>query len=403
MEKADDETLAQVGRKYNLPPDLIKAGVHGLRREDYLMGTSKWWPVLSQWNEQYEEAKYSVERAVAYRARTSWDLIAYLAVAASAVIGLVFFASLGVAISGISVTIGLFIALYRRSEDWNVKVEDEIRKAEAAGYPQIARDFMRMAESNPLLSYYLFRRFSKERAPHIAADFVEVTRDEKGNPVPVFLVHENVDVEYERRVAEIQPGIDFLDNPFKRVRLDLKDQKSECVVQLIIVSLKNSNLPLSENVAGCRVALRRIDDMKTMYLPWLSSQEFKIAGATNVGSPKELWANVVSKQVSYEAREIAKGETCSLLLGFGMSTTGDFYLATDPLSVAPLKGVKTKKKHKDALLGLLPFGLEIHSDNFAEVASKQVTLVGSNWEDLVPRFISNTKYSGKRIEFTPVG
>lgn len=182
LEKADDETLAQVGGKYNLPPDLIKAGVHGLRREDYLMGTSKWWPVISQWNEQYEEAKYSVERAVAYRARTSWDLIAYLAVAASAVIGLVFFASLGVAISGISVTIGLFIALYRRSEDWNVKVEDEIRKAEAAGYPQIARDFMRMAESNPLLSYYLFRRFSKERAPHIAADFVEVTRDERGTP-----------------------------------------------------------------------------------------------------------------------------------------------------------------------------------------------------------------------------
>jgi hypothetical protein len=400
LQKSDEETTAQISRKYNLPQDLIRAGVRGLRSEDYLVGTSKWWPVISQWNEQYEEAKYSVQRAIAYKARTSWDLFAYLVVAASAIIALVLFASAGVAISGISVSIGLFIALYRRSEDWNAKVEDEIHKAEAAGYPQIARDFLKMAEANPLLTYYLFKRFSKERAPHIVADLVEVTRDEKGGPIPVFMLHENVDVEYARRVAEIKTGLEFLEDPFKRARINLRSEKGQCGIHLLFVSLKNGNLPLSENAVGCRVVMRRIDDLKVMYLPWLSSEGLKTEGNAGAGSPKEVWDNILSTQVSYAKREIAKGETCSVLLGFGLSTTGNFYLATEPISVAPLKVDSARKKHKDSLLGVLPFGLEIQSENFAPVASKEVTLIGSNWEDLIPRFIANTKFDGKRIAFS---
>lgn len=396
--KDDDATLAQIADKYGFPPDFIRKGTVGLTSEDHLMGKSKWWPILAQWNEQYEEAKYRVEKAIAYRARASWELIAYLGVAISAVFSLFILSSIGVAITGTSVTIGLFVALYRRSEDWNVKVEEEIHNAQSEGYPEIGRDFTRLATSNPLLAYFVFKRFSKERAPHIAVDLVEVQQDEKGHPVPVFLFQENVDVEYRRRIDEMEPGLEFSKNPFDEVNSFVEDETGNSGIRFLTVTLRNGDLALSKAIENCRVGLRNMAEVKVSYLPLIPT-ELPELRTLDRNSGKEVW-ETLRGHVSFDKFHIPKGGECRVLLGFALESTGDFYFATEPPSVMYLSKVSIKRKHKDSVLAGLPFKLIAEADDIASVISGEITLIGLLWNDLHPVFIETHGYDGKRISFT---
>lgn len=148
--KDDDQTLARVSQKYNLPPDMIKKGVLGLEREDTLMGQSKWWPVIAQWNEQYEEAKYNVERAIANRGKITWELIAYGGIALSTGIALGIVAGVSLAIPIASVAVGFVIAMFFARDSWITKVEEEIHRAEVFGYPEIGKDFERFSQHDIL-------------------------------------------------------------------------------------------------------------------------------------------------------------------------------------------------------------------------------------------------------------
>jgi hypothetical protein len=200
----DNDNIAQIANKYNFPPEFIKAGIFGLKEKDYLLKTSKWWPIIAQWDEQEEEARYRVQRAAAYEAKASRDLIIYLLLAISVLIELLYFAAYNLVIPGITVIIGLFLPLYRRSEDWNLKLEDEIHKSEIEGYKNVAQDFIQLTKENALFAFYAFKRFSKERPQRIVSKPMYLELDDKGNPIPVFEMIEDPDEEYARRVQEIE-------------------------------------------------------------------------------------------------------------------------------------------------------------------------------------------------------
>lgn len=200
----EDDNIRLVANKYNFPPEFIRAGISGLKQEDYLIRSSKWWPIIAQWDEQADEVKFGVMRAVAYTARAGSNFIIYIMFAIGVIIELFFYGGYSLAIPGITVTIGLFIALYRRGEDWNLKAEEEIHRAEFEGYKNIAQDFIQLAKENPRLAYSTFKRLSKERSRKIVVEYKNTEVDKKGNITPVFNVLEEVDAEYAKRVQELE-------------------------------------------------------------------------------------------------------------------------------------------------------------------------------------------------------
>jgi hypothetical protein len=392
--KDDDQTVARVAQKYTFPPDFLRKGVFGLTEDDTLMGKSKWWPIIAQWNEQYEEAKYSVERAIARRGKITWELIAFGGTALSAGVSLGIITGINLAIPVVSVAVGFVIAMYFAREDWEVKVEEEIHRAEALGYPNIGDQFEEFSQRDPLLAFFTFKRLSKERAPSAVLDLMGVEY-EKDEPIPVFEVRENVDQEYAKRVEQMEPRLKFVEGPVGRLDVALRYEGRVWGMQLLTVRVKNGNLPLSRPLSMCEAKLEDIKTYRAVKLPWLPVpfQELVLPA----DAKPEVWGEL-KKHVSYKPVTIGKGEDRSILLGYGLESTASFYFATDPP-----RGMRIKASELDmnepGFLASLPFKLIVGADGMAPIVSKETALIGREWNDLQTRHVETKSLDEKKITF----
>jgi hypothetical protein len=204
-EKRSQSTVQDVARKYGFPPEFLKAGIDGgLESQPDLVKSSPWWPVIYSWTEQQGEAERAIRKTAAYRAKANYDMVWFTGIGVATVIGLLEFATIPFAISAASVTVGLFIALYRRAEDWSEKLEEAIYSTRKAGYPELATQFMDLAKRNPLFAYYSYKHDLEVKPTRIVSEFGGMTTAPDGSPAPVFWVLENPDQEYAKRVRELR-------------------------------------------------------------------------------------------------------------------------------------------------------------------------------------------------------
>lgn len=193
--------MDQVASKYLFPPEFLESGLTHPSQESDLIKVSAWWPILYSWFEQEDEERNLVRRPAAYRAKAWWDLVTYPFIGIITVfVAFVTLNNLPLALSASSITAGVVVALYRRKEDWDERLEEAIRLAKLHGYPDVADYFIELARKNPLFSYYSYKRDLEVRPRRIVLRSAGSIKETEQRETPVFIFEENPDQEYVRRI-----------------------------------------------------------------------------------------------------------------------------------------------------------------------------------------------------------
>ena len=212
--------------------------------------------------------------------------------------------------------------------------------------------------------------------------------------MPAFLWLENVDVEYKKRVEQLEPGPRIVKEPVGRLDVELVYNSKTWRMQLLTVRVRNGNVSLSKPIAHCRIMFEDVKTYKVQKLPWLTEPINKLELPPD--ERPEIWGPL-KKRLSYTGLTLGKGEAQNCLIGYGLETSGNFYFATDPPMVLDIGDFSPPKDHPGFLVSL-PFKLLIEGEGIGSIASREITLVGQSWDTLTPKYSETKSIDEKKIE-----